>query len=348
MSEKPNDNLGPEKKRGLNWRGFIQVFIGIGALALLIYKSDTRALAEAIKTTRMVYLPLAILMTVLVNWLMAYRWGVILNVHGQKIKTYRLFLYYLIGIFFTNFVPGGGISGDVARLIYADREVRDKPFVLSTLIYERLVALFVLLSLGFFATLASRSDLPEGRAFYLGEAVLAVAFLASASLMSEYLSSRLARFAQFIGRKIGFERIGLAAARTLAAVSELRKHKKMLFVTVLLSILIRVVWGLGCFIVAKAMNLPVSFPILFSFISLIDIVRMLPTWGGGIGVREWALVGLFANLGITREQALMFSFLAFAPVMLNAFVGGLIYISSAGILKKELQGAAVSSKHVEV
>ncbi|MEW6127394.1 MAG: lysylphosphatidylglycerol synthase transmembrane domain-containing protein [Acidobacteriota bacterium] len=348
MSEAQDDNQTLEKKRGLNWRGVIQVCIGIGALALLIYKSDTHALLEAIKTTRISYLPFAVLMTILVNWLMAYRWGVILNVRGQKIKTHRLFLYYLIGIFFTNFVPGGGISGDVARLIYADREVRDKPFVLSTLIYERLVALFVLLSLGFFATLASRNDLPEGRAFYLGEAVLAVAFLASASLMSEFLSSRLAKLAQWIGRKVGLERLGLAVARTLEAASELRKHKKMLLMTVLLSILIRVAWGLGCFIVAQAMNLPVSFPILFSFISLIDIVRMLPTWGGGIGVREWALVALFANLGIAREQALMFSFLAFAPVMLNAFVGGIIYTSSAGILKKELQGGTVPTKQVEV
>lgn len=335
------------KRRGLNWRGILQVMIGVGALALLIYKSDTRALLDAIKTTRIALLPLAVLATICVNYLMAYRWGVILNIRGHQVKTYRLFVYYLIGIFFMNFVPGGGISGDLARLIYADRDVRDKPFVLSTIIYERLVALFMLLLLGFIATVASRSDLPEGRAFYLGEALLAVALFASASLMSEYLSSRLAKLLRRLGTRFGLERISSAAARTLEAVSELRAQRRMLLLTIVLSLFIRLVWGLGCYIVAQAMNLPISFSVLFSFISLVDMIRMLPTWGGGIGVREWALVALFAGAGIAREQALMFSFLAFAPIMLNALAGGIIYTTRAGILKKELRVADVRSDRVE-
>src|SRR5437868_6136243 len=165
-----NQNARP--RSGVNLRGILQVLIGVGALALLIFKSDTRGLLEAIKATRISYLPFAVLATVCVTWLMAYRWGVILGVRGHKLKTYRLFVYYLIGIFFMNFVPGGGISGDVVRLFFADRDVHDKPFVLSSLIYERLVGLFTLLLLGFGATIASRGSLPDGRAFYAGEAVL--------------------------------------------------------------------------------------------------------------------------------------------------------------------------------
>jgi uncharacterized protein (TIRG00374 family) len=344
MDEMQQDNQLTEKSRNLNWRGVIQVLVGVGALALLIIKSDTRGLLEAIKATKVSYLPLVVLATACVTWLMAYRWGVILGVRGHKIKTRRLFVYYLIGIFFMNFVPGGGLSGDVARLFFADREVRDKPFVLSSLIYERLVGLFTLLLLGLAATVASRGSLPEGRIFYFGEAVLALALIAATTLMSEALSSRLARLAKWFGVKIKMAQIGVAAARTLEAISELRKHKRMLLVTVLLSVLIRVVWGVGCFIVAQAMSLPVSFFVVFSFISLVDMIRMLPTWGGGIGVREWALVALFASAGVGREQALLFSLLAFAPILLNAIIGGLIYTSSAGLLKRELQ---VATKRAE-
>ena len=92
------------------------------------------------------------------------------------------------------------------------------------------------------------------------------------------------------------------------------------------------------------MGLSVSFFIVFSFISLVDMIRMLPTWGGGIGVREWALVALFASLDIGREQALLFSLLAFAPILLNAIIGGIIYTSSAGLLKRELQ---IATKRAE-
>jgi uncharacterized protein (TIRG00374 family) len=196
--------------------------------------------------------------------------------------------------------------------------------------------LFTLLLLGFGATVASRGSLPDGGAFYIGEAILALALLASTVLMSQSLSSRLARLVLWLSGKLKMERFGSAAVRTLEAVSELRKQKRMLLQTVLLSVLIRIVWGLGCFIVALAMNLPLSFPVVFSFISLVDMIRMLPTWGGGIGVREWALVALFAGAGIGREQALLFSLLAFAPILLNAIIGGIIYTSSAGLYKREL------------
>src|ERR1051325_1317148 len=217
-----------EPKRGINLRGVLEVFMGWGALALLILKSATRSLWQTMRTTRVSYLPLAFLATLCVNWLMAYRWGLILGVRGHRLKTYRLFFYYLIGIFFMNFVPGGGISGDVARLLYADREVRDKPFVLSSLIYERLVGLFTLLLLGLGATDFSHGSLPDRRAFYLGEAALAVALLASTALMSGALSARLGRLILWLSRRVKMERLGAAAVRTLEAIADFRKHKRML------------------------------------------------------------------------------------------------------------------------
>jgi len=52
----------------------------------------------------------------------------------------------------------------------------------------------------------------------------------------------------------------------------------------------------------------------------------MPISVGGLGVREWAIIVLVASLGITREQALTFSILAFLPIYLNAIAGGILYI----------------------
>jgi hypothetical protein len=57
----------------------------------------------------------------------------------------------------------------------------------------------------------------------------------------------------------------------------------------------------------------------------------MPISIGGLGVREWTVIALFATVGITREQALTFSILAFAPIYLEAVVGGVLYISTAKI-----------------
>ena len=324
-----------EKRQAFNVRSLLQVAVGLGALVFVLLKSDARGLIDAIKATRVSYLPLALLASVLVTWLMAIRWGMILKVRGHDIKTGRLFIYYLIGIFFSNFVPGGTVSGDVVRLVYAGRDTGDRPFVLSTLVYERAVGLFVLLITGLGAMLASRSSRPSGTLIYLIEVFLAAAFLGLVLLMSNYVSSHLTRLCRWAGTKIKAERWGEAAARTLEAILVLRRYPGMLAATAFVSVAIRVVWSLGCYVVALAMGLPLGLAVIFAFISLVDLIRLMPISIGGLGVREWVLVVLFANVGLAREQALMFSFLAFAPVMLNAIAGGIIYISRAGLLRTD-------------
>ncbi len=343
-----HDAKTDEHRGGLNLRGVAQAMIGIIALALVIMKSDMRGLWEVIKSARIAYLPLAVAASFAVTWLMAYRWGAILKVRGRSIKTHRLFGYYLIGIFFMNFVPGGGISGDVARLIYVDREVRDKSFVLSTLVYERLVGGFIILLIGLISTVASRQYIRADRIIGASEAMLAVVFISAIMLMSNYVSSKLARLCRNLGARFSAKRAGEAAARTLEAISEFRKHHWMLAATIALSVLIRVVWGLGCYIVALALGLPLDLPIVFAFISLVDLVRMLPISVGGLGVREWVIIALFASAGIEREQALAFSLLAFAPIYLNAIAGGIIYVSMAKLKRAGQQVADLDLKRSEV
>ncbi|HJZ66796.1 MAG TPA: lysylphosphatidylglycerol synthase transmembrane domain-containing protein [Blastocatellia bacterium] len=329
----------PSARRRVNLAGLAQATIGIVALALVVVKSDARGLADAIKNTRVAYLPLAVAASFAVTWLMAYRWNLILSARGRSFKTRSLFVYYLIGIFFTNFVPGGGVSGDVARLIYVDREVRDKAFVLSTLVYERLVGVFTLLFIGLAATLMTNAYTQTEPAIYVSEAVLGLAFIVIATLMSEYVSTRLARLIRAAGLRFKMKRAAEAAARTLEAVSELRRRPNLLIRTTAVSVTIRIAWSLGCYAVAWAMGLPIGLLTLFAFISLVDLVRLMPISVGGLGVREWAVIALLGSIGIAREQALTFSILAFAPIYLTAIAGGILYVSRAR-LRSESRGEA--------
>ncbi|HJQ26226.1 MAG TPA: lysylphosphatidylglycerol synthase transmembrane domain-containing protein [Blastocatellia bacterium] len=341
--DQPTTNAAP---RGINLRGLAQLIVGVGALALVIARSDLHSLLEAIRSTRVGFLPLAVMASFAVTWLMALRWRAILAVRGHRFKTYRLFAVYLIGIFFMNFIPGGGVSGDVARLIYVDREVRDKAFVLSTLVYERLVGGCVILLLGLIASVASHSYAQTNRVV-ASEVFLAIAFAAAALLMSERVSSRLARGCRALGARFKLQRFGEAAGRTLEAISELRHHRRMVMSTLLLSVLVRVVWSFGCYVVALALSLPLSFATVFAFMSLVDLVRMLPISIGGIGVREWLLIALFAGVGLKPEQALAFALLAFAPIYCNAIAGGIIYISMARLKQPERPIAELGLKSSE-
>ncbi len=326
-------NLATSHRR-LNLRGLLQAFVGIGALALVVMKSDRRGLVEALRNTRVAYLPAAVGASFVVTWLMSYRWRAILAARGAHLKTRRLFVFYLISSFVMSFIPGGGVSGDLARLIYVDREVRDKSLVLSTLVYERLIGVFTLLLIGLGATLMTRAYGQTDQMIYLSEAFLTLAFIAIATLITGYVSTRISRLIRAVGRRLRIIRIAEAAARTLESISELRRDRALLFRTLVISVLIRIVWSLGCYQVAWAMGLPIGLLTMFAFISLVDVVRLMPISVGGLGVREWAVIVLFAGLGISREQALTFSILAFIPVYLNAIVGGILYISGARLRRE--------------
>ncbi|HMG36337.1 MAG TPA: lysylphosphatidylglycerol synthase transmembrane domain-containing protein [Blastocatellia bacterium] len=325
--------------RRIRLRGIAQVIFGLAALALVFVKSDTRALLDTVRNTQLAYLPLAALGSFAVTWLMAARWGLILGVRPNRPPTARLFAHYLVGLFFTNFVPGGGVSGDVARLIYVDREIQDKPFVLSTLVYERLVGVFILLLIGVGATLGSGALGQSRRTIGLVEAVLIIAFVVSAALMSRRVTRFLSHVATLVGARLGLERFASALGRTLSAISQMKFHRGMMIGTLALSITIRVVWSLGCYVVARAMALPLPLITVFSFMSIVDLIRLLPISVGGLGVREWVMVALFASVGLSREQALSFSLLVFAPVYLNAIAGGLIYLARAGAVTRAEEGA---------
>src|SRR5438128_12307448 len=106
----------PRSHGRVNLAGLAQALIGISALALVVIKSDSHGLSEAIKNTRVGYLPLAVAASFAVTWLMAYRWNLILSARDRSFKTRRLFVDYLIGIFFTNYVAGAVVGGDVERL----------------------------------------------------------------------------------------------------------------------------------------------------------------------------------------------------------------------------------------
>jgi uncharacterized protein (TIRG00374 family) len=352
-AEKSDGDSGLVESSGRSAAGLrrtFQVLLGLGALALVLWKSDSGGLVAALKATSVSYLPLAILASVTVTWLMAFRWKLILEVRGKKLKTSRLFAYYLIGIFFSNCVPGGSVSLDIARLIYVDKEIRDKAFVTSTLVFERVVGLFAVLITGLAATIATRSYLPDGNGVYVIEAILGSCLVAATLLMSERVSRRLAavvaRISAAAGQKgagkfgrSGVARITSATIRFLDATAQMKRYRGMVAATVALSFAVRIVWSLGCYVVAAAMHLPVGLPLVIAFIAIYDLIRMLPITISGLGIREWALVALFARVGVAREQALMFSFLAVAPILLNAIAGGLIYISMAGRTGSRQQAA---------
>ena len=52
----------------------------------------------------------------------------------------------------------------------------------------------------------------------------------------------------------------------------------------------------------------------------------VPITIGGIGIRENALVFVIENYGVSRADATLFSFMVLSIILVNALIGGLVYL----------------------
>src|SRR6516225_813252 len=65
-------------------KGAGQIVLGAAALIYIISKSDSHELVRTLRATRLWYMPLAVAATLVVYWLMAFRWKLILAARGYR------------------------------------------------------------------------------------------------------------------------------------------------------------------------------------------------------------------------------------------------------------------------
>jgi hypothetical protein len=91
------------------------------------------------------------------------------------------------------------------------------------------------------------------------------------------------------------------------------------------------------FLLAGAIDLGLSYTDCAWLRALLHLLFLLPLTVSGIGVRESALVVLLLPLGISSVQAVAYSFLLMAGLLLMASIGGLL---APGIYKKPGKAAS--------
>lgn len=124
----------------------ISVAVIIGVLAIVLKGVPLGELAAAFAAVRWVWVLIALLIVLLVFWLRAWRWALLLR-PLRPVTTGRMFQYYVAG-FFGNFLPAR--AGEFIRAyIVSEREQIPYSASLATIVLERLIDMFfVLLLLG--------------------------------------------------------------------------------------------------------------------------------------------------------------------------------------------------------
>lgn len=213
----------------------------------------------------------------------------------------RLLSLYLIGSFFSSFLPGV-IGGDVVKAYYLNKDAKKISHTLASIFMDRYLGYVSLVLIGIIA-------FPFSLKFFGG---------------SPYKWVMPAIFVSFVVGSFLF--FGLQLGRRFRTVSEFYDYfgtlwgkPGVMLKAVLISAFIQLAGFIAVAMLARAMGVRIPFLTLFVFLPIIISITTVPISISGLGVREGAFVVLLGLIGVRSEAATSLSLAWF----FSSFVGSL-------------------------
>jgi uncharacterized protein (TIRG00374 family) len=308
----------------------LKISISAGLICYLIWLIDWGRAANAIQQAdKQLFLlaPCSILLGMTAS---SYRWILILRDHAIAFAFRTAYRGYLVGNFYSIFLPGV-IGGDVVRIVYCVKETRCDIAVASASVFvERASGIIAICGFMFVASWLFAGHFP-------GE--LVTSLQTPVQLFSGSLFLGLIIFmagARFIRARVPSDKwrnpVGRFLQSGLMTIADL---KWTTFISVLLlSAFFQSGDIVGTFILSKAIGISLPLHVFFVFVPIIYFATVLPISMGGIGVREGTIVILLSQLGVEHSMSITLSFLIFLNRVLIGGFGGIVQYRESFDMKK--------------
>ena len=303
----------------------IKAVISIGLFSYLVYTSDQSKIIEVLsniyKANGLIYLTMAVAAGLLSILLMAIRWQIILKEYDQNISLKKLFEFYLIGLFFNNFLPTS-IGGDIIRIYKVVGDSEDRTAGFASVILERALGIASTLFLAITSLYYVSHYFEDDRILYTSIALfsLIISFfiLITRKKPFEFL---LNLFDKFTLLKIG-EKIN----KLIEAFYFLKEKRRVFMWVFTLSFFSQVLIVFMNYAIVLAMDIDVDLMYLFLVVPVTFMLTMLPSING-VGIRDGGYVFLLAKVGISRAAAISLSFMNVLIPMFISLWGAILFFT---------------------
>ncbi|NQT82161.1 flippase-like domain-containing protein [bacterium] len=252
------------------------------------------------------------------------RWKTIMHAHNVAISFFRTFRFFLMGSFFSQFMPGGLAAGDAVRSYYVASSRGDKKVEsVATIFVDRMVGVLGLLTVVVISLLLGGEHL--GRSLVL--LGLTVALVIGAALFFNKRVLRKVPFGGWIYEHLPYKERLLHAYE---ALRHYRNHKVELLTCWGLSVLIQLVLVCVAYCVGHSVGVRATALQYLLRIPLVGGIAAMPISFGNIGTAEAAYVLLFGLSPVVVAFALMMR-------MLWLFIGtagGLTWWAEKGAISR--------------
>jgi len=254
------------------------------------------------------------------------RWQLLLEAQGIQLGFVRIVELYFIGNFFNSFMPGA-TSGDILKAYYVARQaVGKRTEAVSTVFIDRIIGLVALIALTVVVMLIRLRFFlayPQTRVAIVFNSVLLAGTIVGAALVFRRNSLERSGWFRRLENRTG---VGSILTRAYTAFSTCVRSSRVLTATFILSLANHVCFIGSSYMMARALDLPLSYGQCLTVFPIINSVAALPITPGGLGAREAAVVFLLGTMGISETIAFSLSLLIYAMILAWSVVGGVIYL----------------------
>ncbi len=295
-------------------RAYLKPLLSLALLLALACQIDCKNLITLCKKAQYSWLVGGLCCFLLLMIPHLLRWRLILKRLNILCAYPKLLSLLWIGYFFNQIMPTA-IGGDAARLWYLQKEGHAWQTVLNSLILDRGYALIGLCLLYFVLAL--------GLPLFNGPLIYQHALYLCIGLFSIFSMLVCAAKYKFVVSCLEWPplRWSLPIWRDWQRVATLKSILPLLS----LSTVNHLLNGFAFVAITQAFHVPLALGVVFLIFLLMLLVSMLPFSFAGWGVREGALIWLFAQYGIAAEQAFAVSILYGVLQLGIGLMGGIIW-----------------------
>ncbi len=313
----------------LNWKriwNWSRLVLGVGGLGIVIYSvSERDALIDGLLKVNLWWVLVALLLNFAATVIKTGRWWLVLQQSDiPNLKPSRLLGTYLVGMFFSQFMPGSSMGGDAMRMVEMSADSGKAAASVASVMIERVVGMLtILVTASIILLFTSYEELSL-------TFELAMHFLAVGGIVGLFVL-RMGWFVEPFAKILTRFKLGKVASKIVSLSTALQTqlgNARTLFYMVLLSFLANAATMTGAYLVLIGFGESVPY---FAFIPLMAMavaVELIPISPGALGLREATYVAFLTGfLGVAESASLGTALVVRAISMVHGVIGGLILVN---------------------
>ncbi|MEC4676076.1 MAG: lysylphosphatidylglycerol synthase transmembrane domain-containing protein [Nitrospirota bacterium] len=283
------------------------------ALYVVFSKTDISHMFSILGSINIFYFLAAALTHLSTQLVATIRWRILIPEQWkvnfpEKFRIRKLFSLYMIGAFFSSFLPGV-VGGDAVRAYYLNKDAKKISLTLASIFFDRYLGYVGLMTIGITAFPFALKYFGESPQKWAMPVLFAIFIVSSFILFGLQIGRKFRVISEFYGY-----------------FNSLKAKKDLVAKAFLLSLLTQLLNFTKVIILAYAMGENIPLLIFFIFLPIVMTITSLPISISGLGLREGSVVLLFGLIGIKPEVATALALAWFFAVFTGSLPGLVAYI----------------------